>query len=65
MRTTYVWCQSCRAVYPKNEDGCVKCGAPPRFRTSRFGERRQATALRGARAAANLNAQAEHAVKHT
>lgn len=65
MKTTYVWCRDCEKVVPKCDDGCPECGGAPRNRFSPFAERRQRTYARGAAAAANLNMQAEHAVKHT
>lgn len=65
MRKTFIWCRECRTVYDKSLDACPSCGAAPRHRFSEFGARRQATALMGARAAANLNAHALHAERHT
>lgn len=65
MKTVYVWCPDCQHVVAKTADGCPECGAQPRNRFSGYAERRQRTQLMGARAAANLNAQARHAVNET
>lgn len=53
---TLIRCYRCRAFFPKKQGECPDCGAPVR-------EVNQG--LMAGRWSAALNAQAEHAVKHT